>query len=121
DEAPISMISTETLKGLTSCVGFEVESNRFRANILVEPVQPIDAIEDQWVGKTVYFGSEDGPGMAINQRDPRCVMVNIDRRTLKQTPEMLREIAQNRESCTGVYGTTLKPGPIKVGDALFLV
>jgi uncharacterized protein len=121
DAFPISLISTETTKGLSARAGFPVESNRFRPNILVEPVEPIDAIEDRWVGRTLCFGSaQEGPGVAVSKRDSRCVMVNYDRQTLKQTPELLREIAQNRSNCAGVYGSILKPGSIKVGDAIFL-
>ncbi len=122
DEFPISIISTETLKGLTTRVGFPVESNRFRPNIIIEPLEPIDAIEDQWVARTLAFGSaQDAPSVAVSQRDPRCVLVNYDRNTLKQTPEVLREIAQHRSNGTGVYGSVVTIGAIKVGDPVFLV
>lgn len=122
DEFPISVISTETIKGLSARVGFSVESNRFRPNIVLEPIEHIDAIEDRWVERTLCFGSvQDGSNVAVSQRDPRCVLVNYDRQTLKQTPELLREIAQKRSSCTGVYGSTVKPGPINVGDPVFLI
>jgi uncharacterized protein YcbX len=121
DEFPISLISTETLKGLSTRVGFPVQGNRFRPNIIVEPIDPIDAIEDRWVNRMLSFGSGQNPArIAVTQRDPRCVMVNYDRQSLKQTPELLREIAQQRSSCTGVYGSILDPGPIKGGDSVFL-
>jgi uncharacterized protein len=122
DEFPISVLSTATLKGLSAKVGFAVEGNRFRPNIIVEPLEPVDRIEDQWLGKTLTIGSvHDGASVAVSLRDTRCVMVNIDRRTLKQTPEVLKEIAQQRSSCTGVYGSVLKSGLIKVGDKVFVV
>ena len=121
DEMPISMISTETLRTLSARVGFPVESNRFRPNLIIEPLEPIDAIENQWVARTVIFGSAaDAPSVAINQRDPRCVLVNYDQQTLKQTPEVLREIAQQRSNYAGVYGSTITTGTIKVGDPVFL-
>src|SRR5258708_197058 len=122
DEFPISIISTETLKGLTTRVGFPVESNRFRPNIIIEPLEPIDAIEDQWVARTLAFVAMlDAPSVAVSQRDPRCVLVNYDRKTLKQTPEVLREIAQHRSNGTGVYGSVVNIGAIKVSDPAFLV
>ena len=58
--------------------------------------------------------------LAVSLRDPRCVMVNYDRQTLKQTPEVLREIAQNRQSCAGVYGSALRRGVVQLGDPVFL-
>jgi hypothetical protein len=30
----------------------------------------------------------------------------------------LRAIAQNRDACTGVYGSTVEPGTVAVGDAV---
>lgn len=122
DDFPISVISTATLKGLTGRVGFPVETNRFRTNIVIEPFDAIDAIEDQWVGRTLTFGSpEAGANVSISKRDQRCVMINYDRQTLKQTPELLKEIAQSREACTGVYGSVLRTGQIKKGDPVFLI
>jgi uncharacterized protein len=122
DEFPISVLSTATLTGLSAKVGFPVEGNRFRPNIIVDPLEAIDAIEAQWVGRTLQFGTgQDAASVAVSLQDPRCMMVNIDRKTLKQTPEVLKEIAQNRANCAGVYGSILKPGAIKVGDPLFLV
>ncbi|HLY25375.1 MAG TPA: MOSC N-terminal beta barrel domain-containing protein [Aggregatilineales bacterium] len=121
DEFPISLLSTATLIGLSERVGFPVPGNRFRPNIIVEPLEALDAIEDRWVTRTLSFGTgPDAPQMTVSKRDPRCVMVNYDRQTLQQTPALLREIAQNRSSTTGVYGSILEPGPINVGDPVFL-
>jgi hypothetical protein len=123
DEFPVSLISSATLAGLSAQVGFAVTSSRFRPNIVVEPVESnqADGIEDRWVGHTLCIGADSNrPQFAVSLRDPRCVMVNYDRQTLKQTPELLREIAQFRGSCTGVYGSTLRPGVVRVGDIVYL-
>ncbi|MBX3083728.1 MAG: MOSC domain-containing protein [Anaerolineae bacterium] len=121
DDFPVSVISTATLDGLSAKVGFPVQSDRFRPNIVVETNEAIDAIEDQWVSHALRFGSAaDAARIAVVMRDPRCVMVNLDRDTLKQTPELLREIAQRRDNCTGVFGSVLQTGSIKVGDPVFL-
>src|SRR5579859_7356190 len=93
DDFPISVISTATLAGLSDSVGFAVGANRFRPNIIVEPLEAVDAIEDRWVGRALSFGPDsDCPRITVSQRDPRCMMVNYDRETLKQTPALLREI-----------------------------
>ena len=122
DDFPVSVISTATLDGLSAKVGFSVQSNRFRANIVVEPSEAIDAIEDRWVSHALRFGAAtDAAKIAVVLRDSRCVMVNLDRDTLKQTPELLKEIAQRRDNCTGVFGSVLQTGTIKVGDPVFLM
>jgi hypothetical protein len=121
DGFPISLISSATLQGMSERVGFPAEANRFRPNLVVEPLEPVDGIEDQWVGSRLAIGSPDGPTIAVSERDQRCVMVNYDRQTLKQTSEMLKEIAQNRNSCLGVYGSVIKMGNVKVGDPIFLI
>ena len=54
--------------------------------------------------------------MRVDQRDERCVMVNVDPQTSERDPGVLRAIAQQREACLGVYGSTVAPGPVRVGD-----
>jgi uncharacterized protein len=121
DDFPVSVLTTATLAGLTAKVGFPVVSNRFRPNIVVEPIEAVDSIENEWVDHALSFGTApNGAKIAVSLKDPRCVMVNFDRDTLKQTPELLKEIAQQRSNCTGVFGPTLQTGAIKVGDPVFL-
>jgi hypothetical protein len=54
--------------------------------------------------------------MRVDQRDKRCVMVTIDPVTLARNPAILRAIARERDARLGVYGSTVEPGRIAVGD-----
>ena len=56
----------------------------------------------------------------VDQRDQRCVMVNVDPDTTERDPRVLRTIAQERDTCLGVYGTIVEPGRIAVGDPIVL-
>ena len=56
-------------------VGFELEAERFRPNLLVERSDRFR--EDAWVGRVLRIG---GMGMRVDVRDPRCVIVTIDPR-----------------------------------------
>lgn len=58
--------------------------------------------------------------MRVDQRDGRCVMVNIDPATTERDPAVLRAIARERESCLGVYGSTVQPGRVSVGDRVLI-
>jgi len=115
DAAPLSLISRQTVAALGGLAGLELDPRRFRANLLVD----VDAAfaEESWVGATIRFG---GARMRIDQRDERCVIVNIDPVSSQRDPRVLRAIAQNRGACLGVYGTPVEPGHVSVGDAVFL-
>jgi uncharacterized protein len=58
--------------------------------------------------------------MRIDARDKRCVVVNVDPLTGRRDPEVLRAIATHRETCLGVYGSTIRPGRVAVGDPVIL-
>jgi uncharacterized protein YcbX len=53
-------------------------------------------------------------------RDQRCVMVTIDPVTLHRNPAILRAIARERDNRLGVYGSTVAPGQVAVGDPVEL-
>jgi hypothetical protein len=45
-------------------------------------------------------------------------MVNVDPTTTARDPAVLRAIARERQACFGVYGSTVVPGRVAVGDAV---
>jgi uncharacterized protein len=117
DTLPLSLISTATVAGLGELVGRDLEVGRFRPNILVAADGDAPAPEDGWVGATLRIG---GLRMRVDQRDQRCVMVNVDPVTLERDPAVLRAIARQRDACLGVYGSTVTPGRVAVGDPVLL-
>jgi hypothetical protein len=58
--------------------------------------------------------------MRVDRRDGRCVVVDVDPATLGRSPGVLRTIAKQRDACLGVYGSTVTPGRVAVGDAVVL-
>ncbi len=71
DAMPLSLITTRAIAELEGLVGFGLDPQRFRPNLLVEA----DEREDAWVGRVLRIG---GMAMRVDQRDERCVIVNID-------------------------------------------
>ena len=61
-----------------------------------------------------------GMRMRVDKRDKRCVMVNIDPVTARRDPAILRAIARERQVCLGVYGSTVEPGRVAVGDPVMI-
>ena len=88
---------------------------RFRPNLVVALTAPFP--EDDWVGWVLRIG---GMRMRVDQRDARCVMVNVDPVTSERDAHVLRTIARQRSNCVGVYGSTVQPGTVAVGDPVTL-
>ena len=117
DTFPLSLITTQTIARLGELVGTPLDVQRFRPNILVEAVDGMPFSEDAWVGCVLRIG---GMRMRVDKRDGRCVVITIDPLTAKRNPSILRTVAQDREGCLGVYGTTVEPGRVAVGDPVVI-
>ncbi len=117
DTMPLSLITTRTIAELGERVGVALDPQRFRPNILVEAVSDEPFPEDAWVGSVLQI---DGFRMRVDKRDQRCVMVNVDPVTNERDAAILRAIAQERQTCLGVYGSTVEPGRVAVGDRVLL-
>ena len=100
-------------------------AGRPRARRPALPPQPADRRaadgapfqEEAWVGAVLRIG---GMRMRIDQRDERCVIVNVDPVTTERDPAVLRTLAREREACAGVYGSTVEPGRVAIGDPVSL-
>jgi len=122
DDLGISLLSMSTVQAIADITGCRADPIRFRPNIVIESVREEPYVEDAWVDHQIVFGDQpDGAKMRVNSRDPRCVMVNIDPQTLEKNAHVLRTIAQTRDGCLGVYGSTETPGTIRIGDVVRLV
>ena len=117
DIAPLSLITTQTVGGLAELVDKQLTTKRFRPNLLVEAAGDAGFQEDGWVGSVLSIGDMQ---MRVDQRDERCVMINVDPETTERDPAVLKAAARERETCVGVYGTTVKPGRVAVGDPVLL-
>jgi hypothetical protein len=116
DTMPLSLLTTQTINALGRMVGARLAPERFRPNLLVD-VSGREFGEDTWIGRILRIG---GLRMRVDQHDKRCVMVTIDPVTLDRNPAVLRAIAQERDNRFGVYGSTVEPGRVAVGDPVEL-
>ena len=117
DTFPLSLITTQTIARLGEMVGASLEVERFRPNILVEAADDAPFAEDAWVGRVLRIG---GLRLRVDKRDGRCAVITIDPATTERNPAILRAVAQDRQGCLGVYGTTVAPGRIAVGDPVLI-
>jgi len=117
DTMPLSLVSTQTLGALGELAGRELDAQRFRPNLLIEAADGAPYQEEAWVGAVLRIG---GMRMRIDRRDERCVIVNVDPETTERDPTVLRTLARERQSCAGVYGSTVEPGRVAIGDVVSL-
>lgn len=117
DTFPLSLISTQTISRLGETVGMPLSIQRFRPNILVEASDATPFPEDRWVGRVLRLGSLR---LRVDKRDGRCAVITIDPLTGQREPKILRAVATDRQGCLGVYGSTVEPGRIAIGDPVLL-
>lgn len=117
DSQPVSLLTTQSIASLSALTGRALDVQRFRPNVLVEATGGEAFAEDAWVGATLRIG---GARLRADLRDERCVLVNVDPQTHERDASVLRAIAQERGACLGVYGTTVTPGRVAVGDDVVL-
>lgn len=120
DEACISVISLGTVHGVERESGRDVDLRRFRPNVVIEidSVEPFE--EDRWVGRTLMFGEENGAALRVTMKDERCVMVNFDPDTAERDSEVMKTVVRLNENYAGVYGTVVRAGELRVGQAVTL-
>lgn len=117
DTFPLSLLTVQSVEGLSGLVSQPLTALRFRPNILVDATEGEPFPEDRWAGATLRIGTLR---LRLDRRDKRCVMVNTDPATLASNSEVLRMIAKERQAYFGMYGTTVEPGEVSVGDPVVL-
>jgi uncharacterized protein YcbX len=121
DEAAVSVIAWGTIRNITREAGHEAEVRRFRPNVLIETKNHQPFEEDRWVGKILEFGSDGtGPAISVTMRDQRCVMINFDPDTAEADAGMMKTVIRLNDNFAGVYGTVIRTGELRVGQAVSL-
>lgn len=113
DCRPVSLFSLQTARQLG------VDKRRFRANVYADLTSGQAFEEDEFVGRTLRIGSTTQ--IAVLSRDTRCKMITLDPDTAEANPEIIRDLARNRDSKAGVYAAVLVEGTIRAGDEIALL
>ncbi len=122
DEAPLSLLTTESLDSLSAKAETTLDVRRFRPNILLATGSSLPFPENEWLGKLIVFGeADDAAAMHVTQRDVRCAMVNLDPESGAATPAILKAVVQANQNCAGVYGGVFRSGKISLGARVFVV
>ena len=122
DDATVSVINAATVRELEREAGRAVDVLRFRPNIVIESNSDEPFGEDQWVGKTLRFGSDDnGPAISVTMRDLRCVMINLDPKTAEADANVMKTALRLNANHAGVYATVIRSGELRIDQKVYLV
>jgi len=122
DDASVSVINLATISAIGREVGEDLDTRRFRANVVIASDSTEPFIEDSWIGGRLIFGdSEAGPIVSLTMPDPRCVMINFDPDTAEADPRIMKAAIRLNENNAGAYGTVARTGQISVGQSVSLI
>ena|SRR5438094_6174284 len=60
------------------------------------------------------------PAISVTMRDKRCVMINLDPDTAEANADVIKTVIRMNENHAGVYGTVVRTGELRVGQAVGL-
>ncbi|HEU4795989.1 MAG TPA: MOSC domain-containing protein [Pyrinomonadaceae bacterium] len=122
DDASVSVINLATISAIGREAGRDLDTRRFRANVVIASESTEPFLEDGWIGGRLVFGEiETGPMISLTTRDPRCVMINLDPDTAEQDPRVMKAAVRMNENNAGAYATVTRPGQITVGQPVSLL
>jgi uncharacterized protein len=120
DDASVSVINLSTIAAIGVEAGQDLDTRRFRANIVIASDAAEPFLEDTWIGRRLVFGNDDGPILNMTMRDLRCVMINLDPDTAKQDPGVMKAALCLNDNNAGAYGTVVRTGRVSVGQSVSL-
>jgi len=122
DEASVSVINLATISAIGREVGEDLDTRRFRANIVIATDATEPFLEDSWIGGRLVFGSDDvGAVVNITMCDLRCMMINLDPDTARQDPRVMKAVVRLNKNNAGAYGTVARTGQLRVGQSVSLI
>ena len=121
DDASVSVINLATIAGIGREAGEDLDTRRFRPNIVIASEINEPFVEDGWIGGRLVFGGEGGPTINMAMRDLRCVMINLDPDTAQQDPRVMKAAVRLNGNNAGAYGMVARTGQISVGQAVSLI
>lgn len=115
DVRPIALHSLATVCALELEGSSAFDGRRLRSNLVLELTDGRPFAEDELAGSTLRMGDAE---LRILERIPRCRMVSLDPETATADPSILRRLAQGHAGRAGVYARCVRPGVVRVGDAV---
>lgn len=111
DDSHVLIVNLATVKAFSEGSGTQVDPRRFRANLYIDDLAPEEEIS--WIGRRIHAGEAE---LEVTSRCERCVVITRDPDTAQTSPELLRLLTEQHETCMGVYCRVVRPGRVAVED-----
>jgi uncharacterized protein YcbX len=111
DDSPVLVVNLASVEAFSAESAMHVDHRRFRANLYIDGLQPEEEIS--WVGRNITAGNAE---LEVVSRCERCVVITRDPDTAHTSPELLRLLTEQHETCMGVYCRVVRPGSVAVAD-----
>lgn len=119
DAFPLLIVSRSALTALAkraAAEGFDAafDVRRFRPNLLLD-TDAEGFVEDAWAGRTLTIGDAE---LHVDMACPRCIMTTHGFLDLPRDPKVMRALVRVNDGNLGVYASVVRPGRVRVGDAI---
>jgi hypothetical protein len=117
DDAPISLIFDRWVEEVSAALSRPMDFRRWRPNLYALAAEDFTYTEADFTGRTIEVGTA-----VLRVRYPieRCVATTYDPVTGEPDPEVLRYVAQQRDTLLGLYCDVELAGAVRTGDGLRL-
>lgn len=116
DSAPLHLLTEASIAWLRARLpGIAIDARRFRPNMVIAS-EAAGLVEQEWLGREIAIGD----ALVVKAARPtvRCVMTTLPQAELGMAPAVLRTLTEQNAASLGVYAEILKPGTVRIGDAL---
>ncbi|WP_106399700.1 MOSC domain-containing protein [Actinocorallia populi] len=122
DFGALHIVTTGTLARLRSEHGAEIDTSRFRPNLV------IDLDEDPEPGQRISLGPE--AVVEVTVPTPRCVVPSLSHGPVPEDRALMRTLARHhrtevpgfgRAACFGCYAEVVRPGRIEIDDPVMVL
>ena len=119
DCRPVSLVTTQTVRGFAAEAGVALDPARFRMNLEWDWPGSEPFAENALVGRRLAIGPR--LELAIVEPDARCAMVGIDPATGEADRLVMRCLADRHAGNLGLYAAVLREGVVSDGDEVRLL
>lgn len=116
DSAPLHLLSQASVAWLCARLpDIAIDERRFRPNLVIA-TEATGLVEQAWLGRTIAVGDT----LVVRAARPtvRCVMTTLPQSELGAAPAVLQTLTEQNGASLGIYAEVLRPGTVRIGDAL---
>lgn len=97
----------------------EVDSRRFRPNLMVSLKEKSPFIEENWIGRRIKIGNE--VELELVGHCNRCMIITVNPENAGRDSSLHKTLIKENNNHFGVYASVILTGDIHIGDEIFLL